>query len=207
MAAHLSVATVIEKDRIHSDVAFVVGLEIDVIDPEGGSLVETVRLVCNNENITYQGEVYIASNFDFEITQEAGSKAQMSVTANDFSRAIQARMQQYRGGIGFKVRLLVINSGNLSQLPEMKEEFTVIGASAKDYIISFKLGAENPLARRFPFRMQFKDRCQWTYKGTHCGYAGPLTTCDFTLQGDNGCAVHGNTERFGGFPGIKPSSG
>ena len=204
MVAHLSVSTMIEKDKIASTVAFLTAMEIDVIDPEDVSLVKTLYLINNSEDVTYQTKLYIAARFTVDINVEPGSKPEMTVKAVDYTRAIQSEMQKYRGGIGFNVRMLVINSGNLTQKPEIEEQFSVIGATAGGYSVEFKLGAENPLARRFPFRLQFRDRCQWVYKGAECKYEGGLPTCDFTLQGADGCAVHSNSENFGAFPGIHP---
>jgi hypothetical protein len=206
MGRHLSVATIIEKNKIASTVAFLPALQIHVRNPGTGSLVETLYVVDNTENLTYQGNVYTAMAFDLDIKVEAGEKPEMQLGMKDYTRAIQGRMDLYGGGIGFDVTFLIINSGNLEQPPELMENFTVTGANVKDYNVTFRLGAENPLTRRFPARFQFKDRCPWRYKGAECKYAGPLATCDYTLQGENGCAAHNNSENFGGFPGIKPVS-
>jgi phage-related protein len=203
---HVSVATAIEINRIASDVAIVTCMEIDIIDPDTLGLVETLRLVANNESLTYQGQVYTAANFEFSIKQEAGSAPDITVTAQDYSQEIQVRMQAYGGGVGFTVRLMEVNTGNLSQAPEIQETMKVIGASAKDYAVTFTLGAENPLTMRFPRRRQRRDRCPWVFRSAECGYTGGLTTCDFTLQGANGCAAHNNTTEFGGFPGIQNRS-
>jgi hypothetical protein len=48
-----------------------------------------------------------------------------------------------------------------------------------------------------------KQNCVWQYKdGINCDYAGGLPTCDFTLDGANGCIAHFGTDmakaRFGG---------
>jgi phage-related protein len=89
----------------------------------------------------------------------------------------------------------------------MEQNFVLMSAVAKDenYSIEFTLGAENPLALRFPYRQQFRNRCEWVYKGNECRYAGGLPSCDLTLDGDNGCRVHNNTYNFGGFFGLNKS--
>jgi len=201
---HLSVATAIEKNKVASEVAFIAMLEITVIDPTNGSIVETLRIAKNSEDITFEGHTWAKGAFEFHITKTAGEVSDMTVTAKDYTRDIQARMQKYGGGTGFPVRVLCVNSANLSQGAEVEEFFEVVKASTKGFDVSFTLGAENPLTMRFPRRMQARDRCPWRYKGAECGYAGSLPTCDYTLQGDNGCAAHSNTLRFGGFPGISP---
>lgn len=87
--------------------------------------------------------------------------------------------------------------------PEILETFLITGASAKDYDVTWNLGAEQPLTLTFPRRKQRRDTCSWKYKGPECAYTGELPTCDFSLTGNNGCAQHLNSRRFGGFPGIR----
>ena len=199
---HLSIATVIEKNRVHSVVAFVVALEIALRNPDTGELIETLRLVNNPDPLTIQGQVYQAAAFEISAKEETGRLPQITLTAQDQTRFIQARMQEFGGGVGSEVAVMVVNTALLDDEPEIREVFKVVGASARDYVVSFDLGAENPLQMRLPRRLQYRDRCPWRYRGVECGYAGPLPTCDYTLQGTNGCAAHNNTERFGGFPGI-----
>lgn len=204
MSQPLSVVTVIEKNRVASDTPFLVCIEIGIVNPASGDLVETLRLVRNTEAITCNGLEYQPAMFDIELKQAAGEQQQVTLAIKDFSKAVQARMQAYGGGIGFNVKVLVVNGGALNEPPEISEYFEVVGASAANYVCSFILGAENALARRFPRRRQTKDYCQWRYKDEEtCKYAGTKTSCDYSLQGPNGCAAHFNTINFGGFPGIQ----
>ncbi len=199
----LSVATVIEKNRISSDVAFLICLDIDVIDPTMNAVVETLHVVNNTENITFNGFVYTAAKFEIETSQAAGVQAPVSLSMNDYTGSIQQRMEAYGGGVGFLVQMSVVNSGNLLQPPEIVEEFEVVSAGSQDYIVTFQLGAENALAKMFPARRQFKDFCTRQYKNpVDCKYAGPLATCSYTLQGDNGCKAHNNVINFGAYPGL-----
>jgi phage-related protein len=166
-------------------------------------VVETLHFVRNTEDVTYNGVPYTAAPFDIELKAEAASQPQVTLTMRDYSRDIQARMQAYGGGVGFNVTIMIINGGALSAPPEVVEYFQVVGAHAANYVVSFTLGAENALSFTFPRRRQTKDFCQWRYKDPDtCGYTGGLPTCDLSLQGENGCAAHNNSERFGGFPGI-----
>jgi phage-related protein len=199
----LSVATAIEKAKIASTVPFLMALDIRVYDPGApDTLIETLRVVNNAVPITWMGATYSAASFDLQLKSETGTQSQVSLVIKDVTRAIQARMQVYGGGIGFKVTVTVLNSGRLDQPAEAQESFEVVGASASDYVTTFNLGAENALAKNFPRRMQTRDFCQWRYKSAECGYSGPLTTCDLTLKGANGCKQHQNTIFFGGFPGL-----
>lgn len=202
MSTSLSIASVIEKNRLSSDVPWLICLDIDVIDPASLGVVETIRLVRNTEAITFNGFAYTPSNFDIELKSSAGEQQTVSVSINDYSLAIQKRMQDYAGGVGFKVTVAVVNAGNLTQPPEIVEHFEVVGANSNNYVCSFTLGAENNLTKSFPRRRQMRDFCQWRYKGAECGYTGTAPTCDLSLQGPNGCAAHNNVVRFGAYPGL-----
>lgn len=206
MGNHLSIATVIEKNKITSTYAMLIALEIEVINPDTGVLVEILRLVNNSEPVVFQGHEYSAFKFEIQLRAEKGAIPQVTISVTDLSGEIQARMQAYGGGVGFNVNVLLLNMSNLAQPAEVSETYQITGATSEGYVVNWTLGAENPLTMRFPRRKQFRDRCAWRYKGTECGYDGALTSCDFTLQGANGCAVHENTERYGAFPGLaRPS--
>lgn len=203
MPKALSVASIIEKNKLSSDVPFLVCLDIRVIDPVTSATVETLNLVRNSEDITYNGILYKAIMFDIELKAESGAQAAVTLTVTDYTKAIQGRMEAYGGGVGFLVAVIVVNGGALDQPPEIIEDFEVTGASAANYVATFELGVENALARYFPRRKQTRDFCQWRYKDPNtCGYTGGMPTCDLTLQGTNGCAAHGNTKRFGAYPGL-----
>ena len=202
MSNVLSVASVIEKNRISSDVPFLIAVDIDVVNPSTGSLVETIHLVRNSLAISFRGFTYDPANFDIELRAEAGTQQSVKLSIKDYSRAVQARMQAYGGGIGFNVAMMVVNAGALSMPAEITEYFEVVAANAANYVCEFTLGAENSLSKNFPRRKQTKDFCQWRYKGPECLYAGAMATCDLTLNGSNGCNAHANTVRFGAFPGI-----
>lgn len=199
----LSVASVLEKNRLDSDVPLLVAVDIEVVNPTTGSYVETIRLVRNSEQIVFNGNPYQPAIFDISFGAEASSQPAVQMSINDFTGAVQARMEEYGGGVGFGVTMYVVNVGALAQGPEIQEVFEVTGASAKEFRCSFQLGADNETMKTFPRRRQTKDYCQWRFRdaGT-CGYTGADLTCDLTLQGPNGCATKSNTIRFGAYPGL-----
>lgn len=202
MPTSLSVATVIEKNRLASNTPFLICLDIDVIDPASGNLVETIHIVRNTEPVDFNGHRYEAANFDIELKQESGTQTSIRLAIKDYSRAVQQRMQAFGGGVGFAVAVMIVNADALSQPPEMTEYFDVIGAESANYVCTFTLGAENAIAKTFPRRRQARDYCQWRYKSEECGYTGSLPSCDLSLKGVNGCVVHQNVIHFGAFPGI-----
>ncbi|NQZ53213.1 MAG: hypothetical protein HRT93_03055 [Piscirickettsiaceae bacterium] len=198
---HLSVATVEEKNRIDSEFPFLVCLEIDV-KTSLGVFVETLYLVNNPEDFDYDGNTYVAFPFEIELGTEAGQEPNVTVTIQDISGAVKQRMNEYGGGVGFEVRVMVVSTADSSLPPEMVETFSVRDTSVNDFVVKWTLSSELHLLLNFPRRRQLRDRCPWAYKSVECGYAGAMSSCDFTLQGPNGCGVHENALNFGGFPSI-----
>lgn len=208
MASHksLSIATVLEKNKVASDVPFLLCLDVTVIDPATQNVIETLRLVKNTEDITWNGNVYTAAEFDIDLKEETGSQPQVTLAVTDYTKTLIQKLETYGGGVGFGVTISVVH-GDLITLsvskPEVQFFFEVTGASATEYVATFTLGAENPLTKLFPRRLQAKNFCAWRYKDpTTCRYAGAMVGCDLTLNGPNGCKAHSNEVNFGAFPGI-----
>lgn len=202
MSKTLSVATVIEKNKIASGTPFLVCLDVQVVDPMTLVVVETLHFVRNSEDIVFNGVTYDAAKFEIQLSAESGGQQEVHLTVIDYFRVLQARMQAYGGGVGFNVTITVVNSGTLDQPPEVVEYFQVTGASTLNYEVTFVLGAENAVAQTFPRRRQTRDYCGWRYKSQDCGYTGSLPSCDLSLKGPNGCSAHSNAPNFGGFFGI-----
>lgn len=202
MTKSLSVASVIEKNRLSSDTPWLICLDIAVNDPATGTVVETLHIVRNTEAIVYNGFTYAPGNFDIELREESGVQNNIKLAIRDYTLAVQQRMQNYGGGVGFSVAIMVVNAAALTVAPEVIENFEVVGAESSNYVCTFTLGAENNVTKTFPRRRQAKDYCQWRYKGDDCGYTGALPSCDLSLKGPNGCVSHQNVIHFGAFPGI-----
>lgn len=199
----LSIAAVIEKNKIASSVAFIPLIDVNVYEPSTGAFVETLRGARNSEAVTFRGNVYAPVQFDLSFGSESGSQTTVELTIKDLSMTLQRYMELYGGGVGFGVTLHIVASDSLDKDSEISEFFEVIGASVDRITCTFQLGAENVLANSFPRRKQTRDFCQWRYKDpSTCRYSGTLPSCDLTLQGPNGCNAHNNTINFGGFPGI-----
>lgn len=202
MAVSLSVADVIDKNKIASENAWLILVDVEIRD-ELDQVVDTLSLVSNNENIEYREVTYLASKFDLSVAKRANEEPSIKFSATDVTGAIRDKMEEYGGGVGSSVTVTVVNHGNLDADPELVETFDVLAASAPDINVEWTLGAENPLKYQFPYRRQYRDRCPWVFKGKRCGYTGSMTSCDFTKNGVNGCRAHDNVRRFGGFPGLQ----
>jgi phage-related protein len=202
MSKPLSIASVIEANRLSSEIPFLPLIDLEIIDPETGMVAATLHIARNTEAVVFNGKTYEPGVFDIQLHESAGEAPSVSLSVNDYTQTIQAYMEQYAGGVGSTVVFYLVNAGNLAAGPEVQETFLITGASSSEYSHSFQLGADNVLMQAFPRRRQTRDYCQWRFKSQECGYTGGVTTCDLTLQGPNGCAAKSNTINFGGFPGI-----
>lgn len=198
----ITIATVVEKNKVASDSAFVVLLELQIANTETGAIWESVYVANNDENVVYQSETYYAFPFEINLRQEAGAIPEITLSAHDYQRVLLGKLSQYSGISGSQVILRIVNTANLLAPPEIEETFEVLKTSASDFGISLTLGAQSQLRQYFPRRIQMRDRCPWRYKSYECGYAGALPSCDLSLQGPNGCATHNNSVNFGGFPAL-----
>lgn len=203
MPRHLTVATVIEANKVASVTPFLELIEIEILD-SAGAHVEWVRLAKNSESVTFEGEVWQASNFSVSVSQRTGEEPSISISAIDITGVIRGYMERYDGGVGFPVRYVIANADRLDQPAELSESFVILSASAPaGFQVRFTVGSESPLRLRFPISIQEPDRCRFKYKGARCKYAGPLTSCDYSKDGANGCVAHDNETNFGGFPALR----
>lgn len=202
MSTNLSLATVLEKNKLSSDVPFLALIDVDVVNPATGVVVITLHIVNNPESVTFNGVIYEPGGFNFELKAESGKQPEVTLSINDYTQTIQGYMQEYGGGVGSNVTLAIVRGDALDQPAEIVEYFQIVGASAAAYDATFQLGAENAVMKTFPRRRQHRDFCQWRFKSAECGYTGVLTTCDLGLQTSNGCTAHSNTINFGGYPGL-----
>ena len=201
MAHDLNLSTVIDKNKVTSENVFLIMLEATVKD-SSGNYIDTIRIVKNSEDITYEGNTFTASNFELDIKLDAEKEPSITLSAHDETRMLAQYIDAYDGLVNNKVRVLIVNSGALGQPPEIDEELIVLSTSLASYSVTMELGAESAVAMRFPQARQFKDRCWKAFKSTRCGYAGPDNTCSYTREGTNGCKAKGNEINFGGFHGI-----
>lgn len=202
MPQTLTIASVIEKNKLGSTVPWLIALEIQIRDSTD-TTVQTLRIVRNNEAVTLNGQVYDPFPFDISYSSSRGELPSITIKAQDHSQTLQAYMQQYEGCVGSVVKMRVFNAAETTNAPDLEETFAVTSASASDYVVSWTLSINNPLMTRFPGRTQNRDRCSWRYKDPNtCGYIGSMPSCDLSLDGPNGCQAHSNQTRFGGWPTI-----
>ncbi|MFW6855393.1 hypothetical protein ACODYM_29300 [Burkholderia gladioli] len=203
----ISVANVIEKNRLSSDIPYVLLMKVDLQDMATGSTVESLYFANCPDPVPWGGQTYAAAQFSIDLQQEAGEMPQLTLSALDYAQALIKPINQYGGGVGMPVTVTVINAGDTAGDPELQEFFEVISCEVSNYNVQFTLGAENGLAKTFPKRVQRRDFCTWVYRDpSTCAYVGSLTSCDRTLHGPNGCSAHANSINFGAYPSIAGQS-
>lgn len=202
---NLSITTVIEKNKLDSDRAWLIALKIHVRDPRTNAIVEVVRVVNNDEVTVIKGEEYEPFPFDIDITERANELPSVTVTIQDQTQIVQSYMDRYQGAVGSDVDLIIVHASTANDAesdPELTEFFKILNSSVANYVVSWTLGAENPLTMMFPARKQEEDTCPWRFRDSNCGYKGSAASCDLSLNGPNGCRAKGNQANFGGYPGI-----
>jgi len=193
---NLPLALRTEKNKLISTAPWLLLLTVTLPDAS------VIRLVRNNENVTFSGDVYYAFEFDIgEIRNGGDGRIQgVSLKVANPERALQPYMEAHDGLVGCAVVLAVVHADNLaSDYTELTLNYTVLAADSTAEWITFALGAENPLRRRFPLQAAIPYSCNWGFRSAECAYAGSATTCARTLFA---CRVLDNTARFGGRPGI-----
>lgn len=202
---NLSIATVIEKNKLQSDRAWLIALKIHVRNPATGSIEEVIRVVRNTEPTTILGEVYEAGAFDITLDEKSTELPVLRITIQDQTQIVHGYMERYGGGVGFDVDLIIVHAKTAEDPesdPELIEYFQVISSGTSNYVVSWTLGAENPLRQIFPARRQDDEQCSFKFKDSNCAYKGSATSCDLTLNGANGCRAKNNAKNYGGYPGI-----
>ncbi len=202
---NLSIATVIEKNRLQSDRAWLIALKIHVRNPATGAIEEVIRVVRNTEPTKILDEIYEPAAFDIEMDEKSAELPSLKITIQDQTQIVHGYMERYGGGIGFDVDLIIVHAETAMDPesdPELIEYFQVISSGTANYVVSWTLGAENPLRQIFPARRQDDEQCSFKFKDANCGYTGADTSCDLTLNGPRGCRAKNNTSNFGGYPSI-----
>jgi phage-related protein len=202
---NLSLLTVIEKNKLHSDQPFLFALQIEVWDEATQSFIDTLRFVQNDEDVTIDGEAYQALPFEIQIDKRSDSTPSVNISIQDQLQMVQSYLQTYKGGTGSNVKVLVVTGPDKDALTsevELSDDFAITNSSVKDYVVTWELGVDNPLNQNVPARVALKNVCSFIYKSQNCGYSGAMPTCDLSLAGANGCRAHDNEGNYGGMPGI-----
>ncbi|MCE5334272.1 MAG: DUF1833 family protein [Desulfobacteraceae bacterium] len=185
-----------EKNRLFTPDPWIVLLDINLSDT-------TKLYFCsNNEDIIFSSRIYTAFPFFLEPTKQSskGDIPTISLKLCNVTQLVQSYLEDLDGAVGSEIVVRVVNAGYLSEdYSESETRFTVLSSEADAEWITFTLGSASPLRRRFPQHRFISLHCNWEFKGLECAYSGSEEECDRSFKR---CEAIGNTERFGGFPGL-----
>lgn len=200
MVLPLSRQAKIEKNKLFSSGVWIILLEIDL----GKWNLGTIRLAKNNEDVTWNGKVWVAFPFLLGVKTETskGEVSGLQVSISNVNRMMQAYIEATNGAIGAEAIVRVVHSNHLDLTrPEIEEHFEITECVCDVEWITLTLSAPNPFLFQFPRARFIKDWCRWKFKSPECGYTGNDTECGHTFSD---CVAKGNHQRFGGFPSLLP---
>jgi phage-related protein len=210
---NLKLVSIQEKNKLATEHPWLCMIEL-VMDPVNAPN-NILRLVANNEDITYKGNVYTAFNFIFDAVESKsqGELPTVAIRVSNVDRLIQSEMEAVGGAVDATCKVIITSAADLSGEPELESDYIIVSSECNELYATFTLGGANPLLQLFPLIPYVANYCQHVYNtpalqtalsplGLPCGYEGALTTCTHLLNGTNGCRDHDNVANFGGFPGI-----
>lgn len=165
---------------------------------------EHVRVCKNTEPVIWNGYEWLNYPFDTGDIEESkdGELPTFDLTVPDIERRLTPIIDEYDGGIGVKVDVMIVHADYLDNpTPEFKETFEIVDCSIDhNNTIKFSLGSENYTNYRSPQDFYIKGHCRYKeFGGPFCKYEGAEAECSRTFAR---CRELGNQKRFGGFPGI-----
>lgn len=201
-------------------------IQLGQVTDEAGNTFPGMSLVDANYDVTYGGVLYqkFPLKFSGVSVSTDGTIDKASITVANVARTLMREIEQYDGLAGCTVSVItvydkfldftysfdadgqltvttnsVIDGGTADANAHIRDEYRIDSYVANEQTISFQLNAVVDFEIKIPRRRFTPFSCYWRFKGTECGYAGGLTTCDKSLEN---CTVRGRSSRYGGFPGV-----
>jgi len=207
--SNLPLSLTIEKNKLATSSAFVTLFQVYFSGPPA----TTLYITNNTEPVIYpptgpSSHTYtpIPIEIDIDKTTNKGEIPTISLRISNISRIMQGYAEQYKGGVGAKVTIIVVNSVNLGEsyenYPAFYRVYNVTVCNTDNQWCNFTLGVPNLLKKRHPPYIYMVQNCMWVfyYKGVECKYGGGLPTC---AGNHTDCVLHNNTPNFGGFLGLQ----
>ena len=192
-----------EKNKLNSNSVWLTMLEITI-----PSVAETLRIVNNNEDITWKGFSWLKFPFELdEISQSANAEtSQFQIKVGNVKNIIGQYIRQYDAYVktnGFEpitVVLYIVNSKDLANPTPVYSTNLILTTSNLNHLeVSFTVSARDLFRARTPQTRMFPNSCRFKFKSTLCGYTGVESECNKTLSR---CRQLSNSIRYGGFPAI-----
>ena len=200
----LSSTQIEEKNKLATDSAWLTALEIII-----PGVSEHIRVAANNEDITWRGETWLAFHFEFDrMTRgSSGEAPRVTLRVSNVNQVMESYIQDYDlyqkqyGPAPIYCWFFQVNSKDLANDdPAAEYVFELLEPEPTAEWAIFTLGASNLFNRRAPRDKVRRNFCRYEFKtDPRCGYKGGAKTCNRSLAF---CRELGNSDRFGGFPGI-----
>jgi len=163
----LSALSILEKNKISSTGAWLILLTVTLPNST------IIRIVRNNEDVTYQGELYVAFDFALEavVHDIKGKLPSVNLKVSNVGRVFQSYIEELEGIVGSTVLIQIVNSALLAEdFSELDLTFEIQKTSADSKYVTFELGVPSPLYKRFPLYRYSGAICNWAsrFKGAEC---------------------------------------
>lgn len=200
---NLSPIVKVEKNKLTSGSVWLVALEIKI-----PSVDETIRIVNNNEDITWNSYTWQRFPFELDEVSENGNAetSQFQIKVGNINNIIGSYIQQYDSHIkknGYEaitIDLFILNSKDLENTTAVYSTSLVLASSSiNTQEVTFTVSAKNLYNAITPISRMFPNSCRFKFKSIQCSYGGDELSCSKTLAR---CRELNNSSRFGGFPSI-----
>lgn len=194
----LNASLILEKNKLASASPWIILFEIEIDDST------TLRLAAYLEDVTFDSNTYTAFPAIVDALKEdsQGKLNTLNISVANINRTISAYVEN-NNMLGRDVTIKIVNSAYLTDnTAYISFTYRVNKIHISDEVAVFELGHENLFLMNLPRQRYVRTKCRHAYKDSRCGYTGAMLTCDYTLDGANGCREHDNTLNFGGAPAL-----
>ena len=198
-------------EAMRSDTPFVWCLEIPIPDEVAPSV---LRITSHSEPVEWltdsAGAPLTWDPYPLRIGQltesTKGTQETWNAAIGAQNRQVLALVDAYEGLEEQIVRARLVDLGALAEgVGIIDLRGRILSCTATQDALTFELGQVDMRRAKLPTQRVSPLRCRYKYKGERCGYAGAIATCDKGLTTPNGCEVHANENRWGGFRGVPRS--
>lgn len=189
-------AAIMAKNQLSSDAPF-----LTLIEASHKKLAAPIRLVQNNEDITWNGHTWTRFPLKIEsVTTDGKTLPTCKLSVSNVGGLIMGYVKKYEGLTDATVKIYTVHAAMLDHTqPLASLEFVVRGTSYDENWVTFELGCSPDIYNRFPADKYMQNYCPYKFKSVQCGYAGTEPCCNNTLKE---CRIK---SRFGGEQGMTGS--
>lgn len=167
---------------------------------------DAFRLVNFHDPVLFEGREFSPAAIHVERidSDNEGTLPAIELTLSDATGEVSAQLVANGGFINQPVNIWLVHRDHLDDPTDALrwKMFVLTPQASPKGAAVIRLGQHSLQDYPHPRHRFLRERCRWVYKSKQCGYDGALPTCDKTLSEADGCTVHDNAPRFGGFPGI-----